>query len=107
MQILSQRRGLKAEDFKGLALFALIATVFLIGKRKRGRASARAPARTSKNPLFAKPRSREMYVKRRIIRSLMPDYHALSWRTCGRTVRPRAQSGMKLLSVPPPVLQPV
>lgn len=41
----------------------------------------------SKNPLFAKCRGAGTGVKRRIIRSLMCDYHALSWRTCGRTTR--------------------
>lgn len=54
--------------------------------------ATRAHSRERVKTLFAKPWSREMHVKRRIIRSLIPDYHALSWRTCGRTTRLRARA---------------
>lgn len=61
---------------KGLAAFALIGAASLIGERTQ--------CERVKTGCLRETPSRAVHVKRRIIRSLMPDYHALSWRTCGR-----------------------
>lgn len=76
MQISFREHILKTYASKGLAAFALIGTVSLIGKRTQ--------CERVKSRCLRESPSRAMHVKRRIIRSLMPDYHALSWCTCRR-----------------------